>query len=189
MEGILNGTNGGHDAEGSPGADGSRHDRDDDAIRAPVAACPARCRETARPRRPSRSPSPQVGRWPARWHPRATQAQTAPHAHAVALVSQQRRVPYPEPCRVEILCPPCAPTLHRRTEPDGTARDRTGATCPNDFVGLVGKSASSLVSVRTLHMGSTPGASTLNDIEHGRARWRPWSAHFEPLAVRIGGRW
>ena len=52
MEGILNGTNGGHDAEGSPGADGSRHDRDDDAIRAPVAACPARCRETARPRRP-----------------------------------------------------------------------------------------------------------------------------------------
>jgi hypothetical protein len=30
-----------------------------------------------------------------------------------------------------------------------------------DFVGLVGKSASSLVSVRTLHMGSTPGAHFL----------------------------
>ena len=62
----------------------------------------------------------------------------------------------------EILCPACAPTLHRKTEPDGKARDRTGATCPNDFGGFLGKSASSLVSVRTLHMGSTPGASTVH---------------------------
>ncbi len=66
---------------------------------------------------------------------------------------------------LEILCPPCAPTLHRRAAACGTARDRTGATCPNDFVDLVGKSASRLVSVRTLHMGSTPGASaTRNDL-------------------------
>ena len=72
--------------------------------------------------------------------------------------------------RPEFLCPPRAPTLHRRAERRGTARERTGATCPNDFVGLVGKSTSSLVSVQTLHMGSTPGASTLNDVGCGRAR-------------------
>jgi hypothetical protein len=41
----------------------------------------------------------------------------------------------------EILCPPCAPTLHRKTASSGTEWDRTGATCPNDFVGLVGKCA------------------------------------------------
>jgi len=101
------------------------------------------------------------------WYPgvqRPPGGQTMRHSRPVALVAPEgrtpRRAPYQAPGRAENLCPPCAPTLHRRAVSDGTARDRTGATCTNDFVGLVGKSASSLVSVGTLRKGSTPGAST-----------------------------
>src|SRR6266700_1667095 len=66
-----------------------------------------------------------------------------------------------------LLCPDSAPK-------DGTRGDGMGATCPKDFLGLVGKSASSLVSVRSLHMGSTPGASTFLII----FREFPSGAHF-----------
>ena len=59
------------------------------------------------------------------------------------------------------LCPPCAPTLHRRAPSCGQARERSAATCPNDCAGLLGKSASRLVSAWTVANGSTPGASTV----------------------------
>ena len=47
------------------------------------------------------------------------------------------------PPKVCALLVPRLCTEGRNTE--GTARERTGATCPNDFVGLVGKSASAVV--------------------------------------------